>query len=284
MFINKISINNKIELKMKASQIGSCFILFVMIYPIQDKISNFLPLINTVKKIHVDSQNTTRLYNTFANLNISMPLNWLLTIGELQVFKWGKISHNIVHNLENESPENSYLITDKKNIDASGEMIFDSLYVYPVKNYFAPKNLKLNENAITTGKINAGINFYLKKGFSQFNDWGHWTIGSESIIHFRTIRNENDKKLFITFKITGYVLPGHEISKFSITINKNKIADYEINQNGWNTYKIQLPQTSLENNYEIKIHNFNPVAPKNITNSNDEREINIGISEIILSN
>jgi hypothetical protein len=96
---------------------GASVVCLALLYPPNHKVSEYLPVSTALDNFHAQSATSTSFRKTITNLDVPMGINWLFSLGDLDVYKWSPYSHAIVHNLQNELPDDAYLILDKQLLD-----------------------------------------------------------------------------------------------------------------------------------------------------------------------
>ena len=259
------------------ASVSVCFILFYKSSFTNEKLE---PYVASVKKLYNLTKNSDAFRNTITHFNLPMPINWLLSTGELEIYKWGPLSHDIVHGLQNELPNTSYVFTDDNTIKLLPVLNVDGFKLYRSSDFNSPRDAFFNVNLIDNKKIDYNVKNILYKGFSESSDWGYWTVGTESIIQFKIPYKRKNSKYKIIINLRGFILGKHTNSQALININSVLEQKIVLNTNNFQEYQFIINYNSIseDRNIFIKIKNLNPIMPKDLIESNDDRLINLGVN------
>ena len=261
------------------------FILMIAIFWTKSQIdlSTLMRLQKIAKDYHKISEGSPSHRNTIAQFSeLSMPMNWLITIGELQVYKWSPLSTVVVHQTPNALPETAYVLTDARNDDIIDDILLQKQYrVYKSIIWNSPIKI-VSGREILLNNTNPDIRNILGKGFSNPESWGTWSSEEEAEINFIVPRTTSNS-LEITLVTTAWLAKGRE--KFVATINFNGkfVSEKEFNTTSPIVWKFDIPINNLDGNDIIKLqfHFTNPTTPALLgMNAQDNRKISIGVESI----
>ena len=272
--MNKYTIQNSFW-----SSIGAAVVAFSLFIPINHKVSELDKTIAALRTLHKDAIGKEWYRNTMTNLQVPMPINWLYTIGELEAYKWGPLSHAIITTDYSAVPDDAYVIIDRDIDIKDRSTLGGGLYRYQLSALKGYIKLDIDANAIEVGKTGSGINLYLKSGFAPYADWGHWSVGKESEIKFESLPAEGDKVyLRLKMTLTGYINEKHPSCDLRVILNNDNTRVISLNTNGFHTFEFPLDRST--NKHYIKILSLNPISPRSIGMSLDERPLCFGVKEI----
>lgn len=243
--------------------------------------SMYRPYFESVRKATVDSRYGDCYRNTITQFSIPMPINWLLSTGELEIYKWGPLSHNIVHALPRDLPQRSCVLTDE--IYVNGPVIFskDKIGLYRASDYNSPRLIEFNTNALDVNLNTIDSKRIFISGFSEFNGSSFWSVGHESRIGFNIDRTQfNFAKYKLKIGLRGFIYEGKDSSNVFLSVNSKSTTEISIHSNGYEEHEFLIPENLINKDgyIELIFRNVNPVSPMSLGVNDDPRLINFGIN------
>lgn len=146
-----------------------------------------------------------------------------------------------------------------------------------------PENLfKISENKkIVFDKFNIQNRLILDRGWSYPEDWGTWAVGQKSNMRFN-LNQERHLESFINFNIIWPVPKTVKYSESTITLNGLIIGKLD-SYNNKDSISFKVSNLKKMNNI-ISFTNADPVSPKSLGISDDQRSLSIGITNFSVTN
>jgi hypothetical protein len=133
---------------------------------------------------------------------------------------------------------------------------------------------KLGEDFFFSKSDSKNLPFVVCGGWSNPETWGVWSDGTSSKLFLPL--PSGAKHLELT--LNAFINSAHPIQKVQVTANGNKLFNIELKQNLNNKVKLNIPNTSKEAGYLLLSFAFsNPISPKALGISEDNRSLAIGI-------
>ena len=245
----------------------------------------YKPYIDSTRKITMDSRYGDCYRNTITQFSIPMPINWLLSTGELEVYKWGPLSHNIVHALPRELPERSCVLTDENYVNGTVIINDEKFRLYRASDYNSPRLVDFNANLLDGNVKTIDSKRILNTGFSEFNGTGFWSVGKESKISFKIDHTDpNYTKYKLKMGLRAFMFGNKEASNVSLLVNSNFIASFSINSNNYEQYEFYIDKNLIDDHGHIDIifNSIDPISPSSLGINDDSRLINFGINSFVV--
>jgi len=216
---------------------------------------------------------------------ISMPMNWLITIGPLQVYKWGALSTAVVEENPTILPENAYVLTEKRSDGISDDGILTGPFrSYTIENWRLPPKI-LSGQKVLLNKSNNDTMRILGKGFSHPEDWGTWSSGETAYLAF-VIPQTQSKSVEVVLETNAWLTKGHESFLASVRSNGELVSEMTISNPNTFDWKFNVPVNPMLKDQQVSLQfTFtNLVSPSDLgLNRNDTRKISIGVKSLSLS-
>jgi len=223
--------------------------------------------------------------NTIAQFgDLGMPMNWLITIGELQVYKWGPLSHDVVHQIPNELPNSAFVLTEVRRDKVKDNGLLQGPYrVYSSEAFNMPVNIESGQKALLSSANPDAIRF-LGKGFSVPESWGTWSAEEEAELHFM-LAKPIGKNISVSLITTAWLVEGREKFVATASVGGVKVAEREFNVPLPVEWKFDVPVKFVSVNGEVKVRlNFtNPATPLSLGKSGDERKLALGVEALTVT-
>lgn len=119
-------------------------------------------------------------------------------------------------------------------------------------------------------------------GWSTPEDNFTWTDGPEAALKFRLNDLVHNN---ILLRILAFPYLGSKVKsqKIGVYINNIKITSWDISNENW--YSVIIPANVIKTkDINIKFTISNPISPKNVGESEDDRKLGIAVKELIISN
>ncbi|MGK9252802.1 DUF7024 domain-containing protein [Paenibacillus humicus] len=118
-------------------------------------------------------------------------------------------------------------------------------------------------------------------GWNSEEEWGRWSEGRESKINLSLVEQpQNDSTLTFSANIFAPL----ENLKFNAKVNGEVNQEFSFNA-GYHKFSLKIPRENIiKNNNKLSIvfEINNPISPKEANVSNDERNIGIGLIDILI--
>ena len=223
--------------------------------------------------------------NTIAQFSkLSMPMNWLITVSELQVYKWSPLSTVVVHQTPNDLPKSAFVLTEKKNHGAiDNGLLKGEFRVYSARNYLLPAKARYGQTVFLT-IANPDSVRYLGKGFSKPEVWGVWA--AEDDVHLRfVLERVSSPVVSVTLSVRPWLAVGHDKFVATASVGGVNIAKREFLNPQTSVWTFDVPTKFGDSKGEIDIlFTFdNPSSPKLLGISEDARKLSLGFESFTVN-
>ncbi|MDA3133962.1 hypothetical protein EGT71_02275 [Atlantibacter subterranea] len=150
---------------------------------------------------------------------------------------------------------------------------------FECENLNKKTNTLLNENVIEFNS-NTISSIYTLDGWSRPESWGIWTSGN-------TARLSLPASHKMTISFNAFVVPNlHDSVKITFSCNNTNLGKFETTSFYGNN--VSLDTSSCQKDHkgyiQLQIHVANPVSPQQLSMSNDNRVLGIGLTKIEMFN
>ena len=220
--------------------------------------------------------------NTVAQFHkLSMPMNWMITLSQLQVDKQSALSKAVISEDMSKLPPSSYVLSE-----ARGDKVSDNgklkgpFRVYSSTEYIKPI-LAESGKAIALNNNNPHTIDYLSKGFSSPEPWGTWSDGESAEIIF-SISHKTAKPISVILSTNPWLTKGHESFNVTAFCNNTKLAEYFFKKPEIVNWTFDIPPDVLmgETNVAIKFIFTNNSSPLLVGQSADPRYLGLGMRSL----
>ena len=223
--------------------------------------------------------------NTIAQFqDLTMPVNWLITIGELQVFKWSQLSHVVVHEIPNELPDTAFVLTDARADNTKDNGRLNGQYrVYSAKELYGPLLLKSGKQYLLNSS-NSDATRLFRKGFSILESWGTWTAEEEVELRF-LVKKPINKNVLVSLTTTAWLAKGRENFVATASVGGEKVAEREFSDPNLVKWDIEVPGKYVRENglIIVRLDFTNPATPLSVGQSADTRKLSLGIQSLTVT-
>lgn len=260
-------------------------IIFISIYWSKTAVDldYFLKSQNIAKDYHELSRNDKSYRNTIAQFkDLSMPQNWLITMSELEIPRFGFLSHAVVVDM-NTLPTSAFVLTEKIPFaNDNGLMNSKTHATYEANEYFRPMPLESGSTIYINNKFAYWPNI-LAKGFALPDSTGSWTINELAQINFN-IKNYKKNDLNVTLTGWPWVSSKAEGIDMSIYIN-NKLLSSKFLTRGVIDWVFTIPSELIPTNGNIKLDfKFDKIiTPKEDNQSEDNRKVGFHLDKLTIT-
>jgi hypothetical protein len=237
------------------------------------------------KQYFNESKGDPSYRNTIAQFqNLTMPMNWLITIGDLQVYKWSQLSHVVVHQIPHELPDSAFVLTDARADNVKNNGLLDGQYqVYSAEALYGPILLESGKKYLLNS-TNPDVIRFFEKGFSVSENWGTWSSEEEAELQF-VVQKTFGKNVSVSLTAVPWLAKGRERFMGTASVDGVKVAEREFSVPGSVEWEFEVPGKYVGANGEIVVRlNFtNPATPLSVGQSEDPRVLGLGIQSLTVT-
>ncbi|MBU2080238.1 MAG: hypothetical protein KKE27_19620, partial [Alphaproteobacteria bacterium] len=288
----------KLKLKLKSSSINQSKVLPIILTPAifvlmisfnwSNSPVNLVSITNAqkvAKQYFNESKGDKSYRNTIAQFqNLTMPMNWLITIGELQISKWSQLSHVVVHQIPSELPDSAFVLTDVRadNLKDNG-LLHGQYKVYSAEVLYGPLLVESGKKYLLNS-ANPDVMRFFEKGFSVSESWGTWSSEAEAELHF-VVKKSINKNVSVNLTAIPWLAKGREKFIGTASVGGVKVAEREFSVPGPVEWGFEVPEKYVGANGEIVVRlNFtNPATPLSVGESEDPRVLGLGIQSLTVT-
>ena len=223
--------------------------------------------------------------NTIAQFqNLTMPENWLITIGELQVYKWSQLSHVVVHQIPNELPDSAFVLTDARagNLKDNGRL-YGQYRVYSAEELYGPVLLESGRKYLLSS-ANPDATRFFGKGFSALENWGTWTSEEEAELRFM-VEKPISKNVLVSLTTSAWLAKGRENFVVIASVDGVKVSEREFSVPESVEWEFEVPGKYVGANgvFAVRLNFTNPATPLSVGQSEDPRVLGLGIQSLTVT-
>jgi hypothetical protein len=127
---------------------------------------------------------------------------------------------------------------------------------------------------------------FLDWGWSDLEDWGVWSLGSQSSLSFGVERGLRRRPIRLEAKLRSAVAPMHPRLVARVKANGRELAAWQFDlKHATGTYQAILPPdvwTPEDNGVTIRFHIDEPIIPSDVSRWKDRRPLGIGLESLRL--
>ncbi|WP_422669077.1 hypothetical protein [Candidatus Methylopumilus planktonicus] len=281
LFLRKIKLNYFVKLLFLP------LISFVLIFYYWSKPIVNLPLLLNAQKVARDYRNLSRndssYHNTIAQFHeLSMPMNWLITNGDLQVDKWSPLSAAIVLDLVNVLPKSAFVLSEVNPSLPDNGVLLQNYRVYTADNYNSPMIVE-SGNIIKLNNKNFSTHNILGKGFASPEPTGSWSVNKIAQIHFKI----KDTKKNVNVTLTGHPWVSSRKDKIKVTIliDNEILSEKNFKANELFNWSFFIPMNKIDSsgNISLRLLFDDLISPLEDKKSLDDRKLGLHLQTLMVS-
>lgn len=278
---------NLIEEYLKLILTPALFILMATIFwsTTQTNLASVKSAQNVAHQYHLISFGDTSYRNTVAQFrDLSMPMNWLITLSQLQVDKNSILSNAVRNQDMSMLPTSSFVLSNVREDGITDNGMLEGPFrVYSSQEYVRPA-IALNGHTIVLNNSNLHTTDYLNKGFSLPESWGTWSDGEKAAISF-SVSKTTSKPVTVLISTNPWLTKGHESFTANAYYKDIKISEFLFDKPDIINWKFNISPDILlgETNIVIQFRFSNITSPLLVGQSADPRLLGIGIRSLQVS-
>ena len=264
------------------------FILMSVIYwsSSQSSLAEIIKAQAIAKEYNARSVGDPSYRNTVAQFhNLSMPLNWMITLSELQVEMHrprlkipGLLSKAVVLDDMHALPDTAFVLSEVREDSIPDNGLLTGAYrVYSAKAYNTPLLAPSGKTIVFNDK-NLHATYYLSEGFSSPEPWGVWSEEEQAEIKF-SLNKSPIQPVSVLLNSTAWIAKGHESFSASAFFKGKQISMQKFNDHkaiDWQFY-ISPQDIGTDREIVIKLKFSNSTSPLLVGQSTDSRNLGIGL-------
>lgn len=220
--------------------------------------------------------------NTVAQFHeLPMAMNWLITIGELQVDKLGELAKAVHTENMQRLPDTAFVLTEAREDGVADNGYLTGQYrVYSAKTYNSPL-IAPSGKAIIFNDRNPYTKRYLSEGFSLPEPWGVWSAEEQAEIRF-SLGSPPTQSISVVLTSTAWLAKGHESFIATAFFKGKQVATHEFTDPkiiDWQFY-ISPRDIGADLEVAIKLKFTNSTSPLLVGQSADPRLLGVGLHSL----
>jgi len=220
--------------------------------------------------------------NTVAQFHeLSMPMNWMITLSELQVDKLGPLWKAAQTQNMLGLPNTAFVLSEARDDGTPDNGYLTGPYrVYSAKAYNSPM-LAPSEKTIVFNDKNRHVKRYLSEGFSMPEPWGTWSAEEQAQVKF-ALSKAPTQPISVVLTSTAWLAKGHESFTATAYFRGKQVATHEFTDSKAIDWQFYIPPQEVSTDREIVINlKFsNSTTPLRVGQSADPRKLGIGLQSL----